>query len=124
MQSALRRLTQVTRPLALKSAGKVGSKTAVLQHVGRRSGRTYRTPVVAAAHEDGFLVALPYGQRTDWLHNVLASGKAEITTDGQSSPVDRPEVVPISDVTSYFGAKEQRLHRRFGVTSALRVHRA
>jgi hypothetical protein len=59
MQSALRRLTQLTRPIAMRSAGKEQSDTSVVRHVGRRSGRTYETPVVAVEHEDSFLIALP-----------------------------------------------------------------
>ena len=66
----------------------------------------------------------PYGERTDWLHNVLTSGKAEITTSGKRYPVDRPEVIPIAEATPYFRPKEQRLQRRFGVESALRMRRA
>jgi deazaflavin-dependent oxidoreductase (nitroreductase family) len=123
VQAALRRVTRVTRPLALRSAGKAGSNTSVVHHLGRRSGRTYETPVVAVQHEDCFLVALPYGERTDWLHNVIAAGKAEITIGGERYPVDRPEVIPISEATPYFRPKEQRLQRRFGVGSALRMRR-
>ena len=71
----------------------------MIHHVGRRSGRAYETPVVAVEHDGCFLVALPYGERTDWLRNVLAMGKAEITTGGKGYPVDRPEVIPISEGT-------------------------
>jgi len=39
------------RPLALRSAGKEGSSTSIARHVGRRSGRTYETPVIAAQHD-------------------------------------------------------------------------
>ena len=122
-QKAMRRLTLLMRPIALKSAGKVGSSTSVIHHVGRRSGSNYETPVVAVEHEDGFLVALPYGEGTDWLRNVLANGKAEITTGGKRQPVERPEVIPISEATPYFRPKEQRLQRRFRVESALRLRR-
>jgi deazaflavin-dependent oxidoreductase (nitroreductase family) len=121
-QSAMRKLTQATRPLALRSAGKAGSKTSVVRHVGRRSGKTYETPVVAVHHEDSFFIALPYAERTDWLKNVLAGGKAEVDTDGKTYKVDRPEVVPMREATGYFRRKEQRLHGRFKVESALRVH--
>ncbi len=122
LQSAMRKLTQVTRPLALRSAGKAGFNTSVIRHIGRRSGKTYETPVVAVHHEDTFFIALPYGDRTDWRKNVLASGKAEIVTDGKSYAVDRPEVVAMREATGYFRPKEQRLHGRFKVGSALRVH--
>jgi F420H(2)-dependent quinone reductase len=45
------------RPLALRSAGKEGSNTSVVRHVGRRSGQTYETPVIAVQHDDSFLIA-------------------------------------------------------------------
>jgi deazaflavin-dependent oxidoreductase (nitroreductase family) len=109
------------RPLALRSAGKEGSGTAVLRHIGRRSGRTYETPVIAARHDDSFLIALPYGQRTDWLKNVLDKGSATIVTNGQAYEVDRPEVVPMTEATRYFRPREQRMHRQFHVDSALQV---
>jgi deazaflavin-dependent oxidoreductase (nitroreductase family) len=123
VQRALRRLTRVTRPLALRSAGKETANTAVVCHVGRRSGRTYRTPVVAAEHDDSFLIALPYGERTDWLKNVLAAGSATLVTRGRTHRVDKPEVIPMAEATTYFGPKEQRMHRQFGVDSALLLHR-
>ncbi len=121
-QNALRLFTRAMRPLALRSAGKEGSKTSVVRHVGRRSGRTYETPVIAAQHDDTFLIALPYGERTDWLKNVLGSGAAAIVTHGHVYEVDRPEVIPMAEATAYFRPREQRMHRQFHVDSALQVH--
>jgi deazaflavin-dependent oxidoreductase (nitroreductase family) len=120
-QNALRKFTRAVRPLALRSAGKKGSNTSVVRHVGRRSGRTYETPVIAAQHDGSFLIALPYGKRTDWLKNVLDKGSAAIVADGQVYEVDRPEVIPMADATSYFRPREQRMHRQFHVDSALQV---
>ena len=91
--------------------------------MGRRSGRAYQTPVVAVAHHDAFLIAPPYGERTDWLQNVLDKGSATLVTRGQTYEVDKPEVIPMSTVTDYFESREQRLHRLFGVDSALQLHR-
>jgi len=124
VQRALRRLTQVTRPLAMRSAGTEQSNTSVVRHVGRKSGRSYETPVVAVEHADSFLIALPYGERTDWTKNVLFSGAASVVTHGHSYAVDEPRVVPMTYATQYFGPKEQRLHRRFAVETCLSVHRA
>lgn len=124
VQNALRWLTRATRPLALRSAGKETANTSVVCHVGRRSGRTYRTPVVAAEHNDSFLIALPYGKRTDWLKNVLAAGSATLVTHGRTYRVDAPEVIPMAEATTYFRPREQRMHRQFGVDSALLLHRA
>ncbi len=122
VQNALRLLTRVMRPLALRSAGREGTATSVIRHVGRRSGRIYQTPVVVARHDDSFLIALPYGERTDWLKNVLAAGSATITADGRSYEVDRPEVIPMAEATPYFRPREQRMHRQFHVDTALEVH--
>ena len=121
VQNSLRLFTKAMRPLALRSAGKGGSGTSVVRHVGRRSGRTYETPVVAARHDDQFLIALPYGERTDWLKNVLGTGSAAIVTSGHTYEVDLPEVIPMAEATSYFRPKEQRLHRQFHVKTALKV---
>ncbi len=109
------------RPLALRSAGKEGSTNSVICHVGRRSGRVYQTPVVAVAHDDSFLIALPYGERTDWLKNVLDTGSATIVTNGHSYEADRPEAIPMGEATTYFRPTEQRMHRQFQVDSALQV---
>ena len=121
VQNALRLFTRVMRPLALRSAGKQGSSTSVVRHVGRRSGRTYQTPVIAARRDDTFLIALPYGQRTEWLKNVLDKGSAAIVTNGHTYEVDQPEVIPMAEATVYFRPREQRMHRQFHVDSALQV---
>ena len=88
---------------------------------GRRSGRTFETPVTVARHDDSFLIALPYGERTDWLKNVLDKGSAAIVTKGRTYEVDRPQVIPMAEATAYFRPREQRMHRQFHVDSALQV---
>ncbi|HMM96307.1 nitroreductase family deazaflavin-dependent oxidoreductase [Phycicoccus sp.] len=65
---------------------------AEIEHVGRRSGRTYRNPVNAFRDGDRVTLALTYGPRVDWLRNVRAAGGCrmrlgrEILTLG--APVD------------------------------------
>ena len=63
--NAVRRSGRAMKPLVLRKAGRAGSPTAVVEHVGRTSQRQYQTPVVAAATSDGFVIALPYGQNTE-----------------------------------------------------------
>jgi len=107
----------------MRSAGKDKSTTSVVRHIGRRTGRTYETPVVAVEHDDSILIALPYGPRTDWMKNVLASGHATIVSNGQTYEVDRPQIIAMTEATTYFRPKEQKLHKRFAVDTCLRVHR-
>jgi hypothetical protein len=47
------------------------------------------------ATEDGFVIALVYGSRTNWLQNVLARGSATLVHEGQTYEIDQPEIVPI-----------------------------
>jgi deazaflavin-dependent oxidoreductase (nitroreductase family) len=119
--NGVRRLSTVTNRVVMRSAGRPGSPNSVVAHVGRRSGRAYRTPVVTARTDGGFAIALPYGPNTDWLKNVLADGGAVVEVDGEEHAVDRPEVVDIDVANHWFAAKEQRAHRRFGVPLALLV---
>ncbi len=121
--NAGRRATQVMRPLAMRSAGTEGASASVVSHLGRTTGRSYETPVVAVQHDDGFLIVLPYGPRTDWLQNVLAAGSARVRIQGDTYDVDQPQVIPLAEASQHFGPKEQRLQRRFGVDSCLLVHR-
>lgn len=107
----------------MRTAGKEESPTSFVRHVGRRSGRTYETPVVAVGHDESFLIALPYGDRTDWMKNVLAGGAATVVSHGQMYEVDHPLVLPMGQATAYFAPKEQKLHRRFHVETCLQLHR-
>jgi deazaflavin-dependent oxidoreductase (nitroreductase family) len=57
---------------------------ATIHHVGRRSGRAFRTPVkLFPLGERQYVVTLPYGPGSDWVRNVLAAGGCEATTRGR-----------------------------------------
>lgn len=45
-----------------------------VRHVGRKSGRTFETPLVVAQVPEGFVVELTYGAEVNWYRNVMASG--------------------------------------------------
>jgi len=112
----------VINPRQLRTAGTPGSEIAIIRHTGRTSGRQYQTPVGAEPTEDGFVVALVYGQRSDWLKNVLATGSAMVIHQGVPYAVDRPDVVPLETVAQYLPAA--RSLRTLGVSEALRLHKA
>lgn len=120
---AVRRTSRAMKPIAMRSAGGPGAYASVIQHVGRRTGRCYETPVGAVATDDGFVIALPYGPNTDWLKNVLASGSAVIVDDGNTYEVDQPEVVALAVEAGSFSPEDQRAHRIFGVEQCVRVRR-
>ena len=55
-----------------------------LFHVGRRTGRPYRTPIMLYLRVDRGVIALTYGERTQWLKNVLASGTCTFESPGDA----------------------------------------
>lgn len=68
-------LNRVTKFVATWAPG-----WAVVIHRGRRSGRTFRTPLWAFRRGDGYVIALTYGSNADWVRNVLAAGGCELQT--------------------------------------------
>lgn len=69
------------------------NKYAVLTHVGRSSGKTYRTPLEVHERDGGYLIILMYGSKSDWVKNVLADGKAGLRLDGDDIDLVSPRVV-------------------------------
>jgi len=113
----------ILNPRQMRSAGKPGAYASVIRHRGRVSGRPYETPVGAVAAAHGFVIALPYGSRAQWLKNVVASASATIVHEGQTYQVDQPEIIPMQAVEAQFTASDQRSFRWLGVDQALRVRR-
>jgi len=57
-----------------------GRRFLCLTHVGRRSGRRYRTVIeVAELAGDEFMVISGFGRKSDWFRNVLAGGEISVT---------------------------------------------
>jgi len=110
-------------PRMLATAGTPGAYASVIRHVGRMTGRVYRTPVVAELTGDGFVIALPYGTTANWVRNVLVSGSATLVHEGTTYRVDRPEILPLALMADHFPAKDRRNHDRFKVDQCLRVRR-
>ena len=79
---------RVLGPLARRAPG-----FAIVLHVGRRSGRAYRTPVNLFRSGDRYVIALTYGADSQWVRNVLAAGAVDIETRGQRLHLVDPEVV-------------------------------
>jgi deazaflavin-dependent oxidoreductase (nitroreductase family) len=118
---------RITNPLMVTLAGCRYWYASVVRHLGRRSGKTYSTPVVAEPVEDGFIIPLPYGEGVDWLKNVLAAGTAAIKTKGVTYIMVEPQVI---DVETAFPLLPSRVRRTwhlfghlFGIERFLKVKR-
>lgn len=83
----------VTNKLLIHIAGRKFGHFAILIHTGRKTGKIYKTPIIAEPVENGFVIALTYGKKVDWLANVLAKGSCSLFWKEKEYPLFRPEFV-------------------------------
>ena len=87
----MRPMTKILNPLIVKLAGRRHFHMAAqIRHVGRRSGRTYTTPVSARRSGNAVLIALTFGNQSDWSRNVRSAGGASIRIEGEDSTSRNP----------------------------------
>jgi deazaflavin-dependent oxidoreductase (nitroreductase family) len=65
----------------------------ILTHLGRKSGKVYRTPINVFRASNGFIIALTYSSQSEWVKNVLAAGGCELRTLGKRYQLSAPNVV-------------------------------
>lgn len=97
----------------------------VLVHRGRRSGKTFRTPVVVRPTSDGFIVPMPWGEGTDWCRNVRAAGECVVRWKDRDYPLWQPEVISTTEARTAFDSFSRMMLGRLGIRLCLRLrHRA
>ena len=112
----------MTNPVWVRFVAGRSANSALLHHVGRRSGKAYKTPLTAHKSEDTIIVPLAYGTETDWLRNLQAAGRGVVELDGRSFSVDEPEVVPVDEVVDRLSPLVARIVKWHETEHALRLH--
>jgi deazaflavin-dependent oxidoreductase (nitroreductase family) len=90
-----RKIARMNRVVTNRTIGLIGPWMpgfGVVIHKGRKSGRTYRTPVNLFRRGQGYLFALTYGSGADWAKNVLAAGSFEVITRRRTYRLVEPEL--------------------------------
>jgi deazaflavin-dependent oxidoreductase (nitroreductase family) len=77
--------------LTIRLAGR--GSFADLEHIGRTSGRTFHTPLMAFRTGDAVTVALTYGPDVDWLKNVRAAGQCRMHLGGRPLDLGAPRTL-------------------------------
>ena len=113
----------VTNPIQRRWAGVIPLH-GIIEHVGRRSGRRYRTPVLTFRTESGFAFLIGYGLQSDWLGNVLAAGGAGLVHRRQRYRLTDPHVVRGSDARALLPWPIRLVARIANVDAVLRVSAA
>lgn len=66
--------------IRLARSGK--GRFSLVRHVGRKSGKTYETPIIVAEAPGGFVAELTYGENVNWYRNIVAAGGCELVVGG------------------------------------------
>ena len=80
-------LNRVTGPLARSGHGPF----SLIRHKGRKTGRSYETPLILARHGKDFVAELTYGPEVAWYRNVVAAGRCTVVFKGVEYEIDRVE---------------------------------
>jgi deazaflavin-dependent oxidoreductase (nitroreductase family) len=127
----MRPMTKMLNPLIVTLAGRRHFHMAAqIRHVGRRSGRTYATPVSARRSGDMIVIALTFGNQSDWSLNVRSAGGGTIRIEGADYNVTTPQIMSRQEakplVQAAFSPMDRAGFRLLGIKQVmiLRVARA
>ena len=112
--------------VAVKAAGsRFVPLWAAVEHRGRKSGRTYTTPVaIAASTRDSLYIALPWGRGTDWVRNLQAAGGGTVRWKGRMYAVTEPAVVGAEEALAAAKTVQRWMLSRWKTEHFLRLHHA
>jgi deazaflavin-dependent oxidoreductase (nitroreductase family) len=112
----------VTNPIQRMWAGWAPS-FGILEHVGRRSGKQYRTPLnVFDAEVDGkpgVAILLSYGPDRDWLKNLNAAGSGRMRRHGKTFGVSNPQTVTKEQAAPHVTGAGRRVFPRIPFEQAV-----
>ncbi|KWX68927.1 nitroreductase family deazaflavin-dependent oxidoreductase [Mycobacterium sp. NAZ190054] len=116
----------VTNPVQRLWAGWAPTM-GILEHVGRRSGRRYRTPLTVfptvCDGRPGVAVLLTYGPDRDWLKNISAAGGGTMRRHGRSFPVSNPRVTTKAEAAPSVTGRMRPLFGRLPFEQAVLLDR-
>jgi deazaflavin-dependent oxidoreductase (nitroreductase family) len=120
----MRPMTKMLNPLIVKLAGgRHFGMAAQIRHVGRRSGRTYTTPVSARRSGDMVAIALTFGNQSDWSRNVRSAGGGKIRIKGEDYDLTQPQVMSRQEakplVQAAFSPMERAGFRMLGIKQVM-----
>lgn len=114
----------VTNKILIHVAGKRFGHFAIIYHTGRKNRTQYQTPIIVEPIENGFVIALTYGRKVDWLANVMSIGCCTLRWKNQGFQLVQPELIGLHTGLTAFPAILQPFLRKAGVKEFLRLTKA
>src|SRR5262245_5871596 len=69
---------------------------AVVHHVGRKSGRAYRSPVIAFRNTAGVVIPMTSGRDVGGARNIVRAGGCELAQSGRRFTLENPRIVGLA----------------------------
>ena len=121
-RAVVRFAARFVNPLTLLVAGRGWMPVVgVLRHRGRRSRRTYSTPLGMRRRGDSFYMPLTFSEQAGWYRNVSASGSCEVRYLGHDYTLAEPEVIDYATAAPAFPRYERLQFRAIGINEYLRM---
>jgi deazaflavin-dependent oxidoreductase (nitroreductase family) len=112
----------VTNPIQRLWAGWAPS-FGIVEHVGRRSGKPYRTPVTVFSTtvdgRPGVAILLTYGPDRDWLKNLTAAGGGRMRRNGKTFGIAEPKVVSKEEAARHLAPRARAVFARLPFEQAV-----
>ena len=84
----------------MRHLARIAPYLGVVHHVGRKSGKTYVTPVMVFRAQSRWLFALTYGSQVDWARNVVAAGRKTVANSGTGGGGGVASTVPLPSLST------------------------
>ena len=78
----------------------------VVTHVGRTSGRLYKTPLDAYPTKTGYVLVARYGPESDWVQNIMAAKTATLRINGEDHALDSPRFASQDEAAAALVSRE------------------
>jgi deazaflavin-dependent oxidoreductase (nitroreductase family) len=108
----------VTNPIQRRWAGVIPLH-GIVEHTGRKSGRTYRTPVLVFRRPGGFAMTIGYGLRSDWVRNLLAAHGGALTHRRRRYVLTEPRVLTGAEALAALPPAVRAFARLVGIEGVL-----
>lgn len=121
----VRFVARFVNPLTLLIAGRRWMPiVGILVHQGRRTGRTYSTPLGMRPFGDAFVMPLTFSEEAGWYRNVTAAGWCVVRYRGRDHMLVDPEVITYAEAAPAFPRYELLQFRLVGINEYLRMRQA
>jgi EmrB/QacA subfamily drug resistance transporter/deazaflavin-dependent oxidoreductase (nitroreductase family) len=122
VRSVVRFVAAFVNPLVLVFAGRRWMPVVgILRHRGRRTGRTYSTPIGMRPLGDSFVIPRTFSENAAWYQNVKVAGGATVKYLGREYELVDPVVVDYATAKPAFPRYELLQFRLIGINEYLRL---